>query len=141
MALASVDEGETASASGLLNFIRTISGAFGTSIVNTVWENGGTRNQADVVGVMRDTQSAIDRLVNSGLTHDQAVGVVNNMVQGQAFMLSTDQLFMGCAAMFIVAALTIWLAPRPARVTGPSFGTELRVLDASDRAGFPLRSI
>ena len=122
MALASVEEAETASASGLLNFIRTISGAFGTSIANTVWENGATRNQADLVGMMSDTQSTIDGLVHSGMTHDQAVGVVTNMVQGQAIMLSTDQLFMGCAAMFIAAALTIWVAPRPARVTGPSFG-------------------
>jgi len=122
MALASVDPEETASASGLLNFIRTVSGAFGTSIATTVWENGATRNQADLVGAMNDTKAAIDGLVQNGMSHDQAVGTITQIVQGQAIMLSTDQLFTGCAAVFIAAAVTIWLAPKPARITGPSFG-------------------
>jgi DHA2 family multidrug resistance protein len=122
MALASVQPEETASASGLLNFIRTLSGAFGTSVANTVWENGATRNQAQLAGVMNDTQAAIDGLTHTGMSHDQAVGAVTQIVQGQAIMLSTDQLFMGCAALFVAAALTIWLAPRPTRITGPSFG-------------------
>ena len=122
MALASVDPEETASASGLLNFIRTVSGAFGTSIANTVWENGATRNQADLAGALNDAQSAIDSLAASGMSHDQAVGTVTQLVQGQAVVLSTNQVFTGCAALFLAAAVTIWLAPRPGRATGPSFG-------------------
>jgi DHA2 family multidrug resistance protein len=71
---------------------------------------------------MTETRAAIDGLVQGGMSHDQAVGTVTQIVQGQAIMLSTDQLFMGCAVLFMAAALTIWLAPKPKRVTGPSFG-------------------
>jgi len=39
VAMASVNEEETAAASGLMNFVRTISGAIATSLVNTVWED------------------------------------------------------------------------------------------------------
>ena len=122
MALASVDVEETASASGLLNFIRTVSGAFGTSIANTVWENGATRNQADLAGTLNDAQSTMEGLTANGMSHDQAVGAVTQIVQGQAIVLSTDQLFAGCAALFVAAALTIWLAPKPSRIAGPSLG-------------------
>ena len=122
MALASVEPEETASASGLLNFIRTISGAFGTSIANTVWENGATRNQADLAGTLNGAESAIDSLVASGMSSDQAVGAITKLLQGQAIVLSTNQVFIGCAALFLVAAVTIWLAPKPTRVTGPNFG-------------------
>lgn len=122
MALGSVDVEETASASGLSNFVRTISGAFGTSIANTVWENGATKNQAELVGVMQNTQGAIDGLVGRGMSHEQAVGTVTQLVQGQAIMLSTNELFLGCAILFVTAAVTIWFAPKPARITGPSLG-------------------
>jgi DHA2 family multidrug resistance protein len=122
MALASVDPEETASASGLLNFIRTVSGAFGTSIANTIWENGATRNQSDLAAMMTNAQGTIDQLTKGGMSHDQAVSAVTQIAQGQAIMLSTDQLFIGCALLFFFAAVTIWLAPKPARITGPSFG-------------------
>ncbi len=42
LALGSVEEHETASAAGLMNFIRTLSGAVATSIVTTVWEDKTT---------------------------------------------------------------------------------------------------
>jgi DHA2 family multidrug resistance protein len=122
MALASLEAGETVSACGLLNFIRTVSGAFGSSIANTVLENGATRHQADIVRRMNGVRARINGFEHSGMTHDQAVGAVTQIVQGQASVLSTDQLVIGCAALFLAAAVTIWLAPKPARITGPSFG-------------------
>src|SRR5215471_21719515 len=116
MALASVDPEETAGAAGLLNFVRTLSSAFATSIVNTVWENGATFNQTEVVGVMNGTEDTVSRMVQGGMDHSQAVGVVNNIVHGQTVMLATNQLFFSCAVLFLVAAIVIWLAPRPTRV-------------------------
>ena len=48
--IGSVNPEETASASGQLNFIRTMAGAIATSLVNTVWENNATANQAELAG-------------------------------------------------------------------------------------------
>jgi DHA2 family multidrug resistance protein len=107
LALASVTVGETASAAGLMNFLRTLSGAFATSLVNTLWEDGATRNRAELVdllrpGLLRDTGLSIQQL--------------DRMVQGQGVMLATNQIFQGVAIAFVLSALVIWLAPKPSRV-------------------------
>lgn len=42
LALASVEPHEMDNAAGLMNFLRTLSGAAAVSVVNTAWENGTT---------------------------------------------------------------------------------------------------
>ncbi|CAN5858626.1 multidrug efflux MFS transporter permease subunit VceB [soil metagenome] len=114
IALGAVDPEETADASGLLNFIRTIAGAAATSVINTVWENNATSNHADLVSAMPNAQATVDNLAPSmGL--GQAIGTVNNLVGQQAVMLATNQLFLACAVVFAIAAALVWLTPRPSR--------------------------
>jgi len=113
VALGSVDPQETAAAAGLFNFIRTLSGAFGTSMMTTAWENNAQRNHAELVATMSGTGSAIDRLAASGFTHDQAVASVDRLVQGQAVMIATNQIYMACSVVFAIGAICIWLTPRP----------------------------
>ena len=120
IALASVDPEETAGAAGVMSFIRTLSSAVATSIVNTVWENGANYNQSELSGTLNDASSAIDGLMQHGMSHDQAVGTPTNIAYGQAVMLSTNQVFLAAAACFIVAAGALWLAPRPTRVANPA---------------------
>jgi DHA2 family multidrug resistance protein len=122
MALASVDPEETASAAGLMSFIRTLSGAFATSITNTMWENGATANQSELSGLLNGMQGTIGDLMQRGMTHDQAVGAITRLVQGQSVMLATDRLFLLCSALFVIAAAAIWLAPKPARAANPAIG-------------------
>ena len=116
LALSSVDAKDTASAAGLMNFVRTVCGAFSVSILNTAWENGASGNHAALAGLMNGAQATIDRLGQSGLSASQATGVVDQLVQGQSVMLSTNSAFLAVAALFAVAALAIWIAPRPARL-------------------------
>jgi DHA2 family multidrug resistance protein len=120
IALASVDPEETAGAAGVMSFIRTLSSAVATSIVNTVWEDGASYNQSELSGTLHGAQAAIDGLVQSGMSHDQAIGVLTNIAYGQAVMLSTNQVFLAAAACFLIAAATIWLAPRPTRAANPA---------------------
>lgn len=112
-ALGSVEPGEVAAAAGLLSFVRTLSGAFGTSVVNTAWENGVTRNHADLAGILNNANQTVDNLVGTGMGHDQALSSLEQIVNGQAVMLSTNHVFMGCAVAFLIAACAIWLSPRP----------------------------
>ncbi|MGO4325429.1 MFS transporter, partial [Pseudomonas sp. KB_12] len=56
LALASVKVEETASAAGLMNFCRTLSGAFATSVVTTVWADGASRNHNELSGVLNGAQ-------------------------------------------------------------------------------------
>jgi DHA2 family multidrug resistance protein len=115
VALGSVDPEETAGAAGLLSFVRTVSGAFATSLVNTTWENSGERNHAALAGVLNGGQAAIDSLVQAGQTTTQALSMLDRMVQIQAVTLATSQVFLICAAVFGLSAGAIWLVPRPKR--------------------------
>jgi DHA2 family multidrug resistance protein len=122
LALGSVDARDTAAAAGLLNFARTLSGAIGVSIVNTAWEDGGERSQAELSGLIHGAQEIIDGMMLRGANEVQAINAVTKVVQGQAIMLATDQLMAAAASVFLAGAVVVWLAPKPERVDGPSFG-------------------
>ena len=105
-----------------MNFLRTLSGAFATSMVTTIWDNQTTRNHAELVGVADRDGSVRDLLSQSGLPPETATQVVDHLVTAQSGMLSTNQVMTGIAAMFIIAAAIIWVAPKPARVIEPGAG-------------------
>ncbi len=118
--MGSVDPDEIAAAAGLQNFIRTLAGAVGTSVVNTVWENDTTRSHAELAGILNNARDTLDTYVRSGLSESQALQSLDHLVNDQAVMLSTNHVFLGCAAAFLVAACAIWLSPRPKHVADTS---------------------
>jgi len=122
IALGSVQEREMDSAAGLMNFLRTLSGAFATSMVTTIWANQTTRNHAELVGVTDRDGSVRELLSQSGMPADAANQVIDYLITSQSGMLSTNQVMTGIAAMFIVAAAIIWMAPKPARAIDPAAG-------------------
>jgi MFS transporter, DHA2 family, multidrug resistance protein len=115
IALASVEEHETASAAGLMNFLRTLAGAVATSIVNTAWENGTQVKHAELAGLVDSSGETMRTLAASGFNTEQSLQALDHMVQGQAVMLSTNELMLFSSLAFLLAALLIWLAPRPTR--------------------------
>jgi DHA2 family multidrug resistance protein len=122
IALGSVHEQEMDSAAGLMNFLRTLSGAFATSMVTTVWSNQTTRNHAELAGLADRDHTVRDMLAQSGMQPDSATQVVDYLVTSQSGMLSTNQVMTAIAVMFIVAASIIWMAPKPVRTIGPGAG-------------------
>jgi DHA2 family multidrug resistance protein len=119
-ALASVDESETASAAGLMNFLRTLSGAFATSIATTSWESQTSVAHAELAGQVDRTGEAARSLLDSGLDMESVRSVLDGITQGQSVMLATNDIMATCALAFGAAALLIWLAPRSARVVDMS---------------------
>ena len=63
------------------------------------------------------------------MTHDQALAQVDNLTQSQAVMTATDQMFRILAVVFVIAALVVWLAPKP-KPAGQPHGRR-RGLDAN----------
>ncbi len=120
LALASVTEAETASAAGLMNFMRTLSGAFATSLVNTAWEDRASLNRSDLAGVVDKSGEVMAQLSASGMDHELSRNVIDQLVQAQSIMLSTNQIFWLSGLSFVIAAMVIWLAPRPTRVADTS---------------------
>ncbi len=122
LALASVDPAETASAAGLMSFLRTLSGAFATSLVTTAWENQTSRNHAELVGLSDVDQGVQSMLEASGMTGDAALQTVDQLINNQSVMLATNQIMFIVALTFVLAACVIWLAPKPNRVVDASGG-------------------
>ena len=57
-----------ASAAGLQNFLRTLSGAVATSVVQTSWENKTSYNHAELVGLVDRSGEAARNLAGSGMS-------------------------------------------------------------------------
>ncbi|MES2252344.1 MAG: DHA2 family efflux MFS transporter permease subunit [Pseudomonadota bacterium] len=114
LALASVNPDETASAAGLMSFIRSLSGAFATSVITTAWDNKTNIFKSELVGrVASPNQIAVSLGDTSAAGQQAALYILDQNVQSQAIMLATNQIFMIVAFTFSFAAFTIWFAPKP----------------------------
>jgi DHA2 family multidrug resistance protein len=120
LALAAVLERETASAAGVMNFLRTLAGAIGASVATTMSERGTQASRAELAGVLNDPERAIAAMQVNGLSPEQARAALDHMVQSQAFTLATTEVFFVSAVLFILAASIIWLAPKPTRAVDVS---------------------
>lgn len=114
LALASVDEEETASAAGLMSFLRTLSGAFATSIVTTSWESKATEFRSELTATSMQPEN-FTKIIGDNSNPQTSVAMLDNLIQSQAIMLSTNHMLMVASLTFILAALAIWLAPKPTR--------------------------
>jgi len=105
-------------ASGMSNFMRITAGAFGTSIATTLWEDRAALHHAQLAEAVNQssqgTVSALNGLAAAGLNPEQALAQVNRLVDQQAFMLSSSELFYISALLFLTMIPLVWLT-RPQR--------------------------
>ena len=113
LALGAVNEDEVASAAGVMNFLRTMSGAIATAIGTTMWYDGAQNLRAQLSGVLNGASATMQSLQAHGYTVEQSRQVISNLVDGQATALATGSVFVTAAIVFAAAASIIWLAPRP----------------------------
>src|SRR5690606_26780573 len=101
LALASVEPREMDNAAGLMNFLRTLSGAAAVSLVNTEWENATTRNHAELVGLTDRSGEVLQGLEASGMMPEAALRALDGMVTSQSVMLATNQVMLVIAVCFV----------------------------------------
>lgn len=99
LALSSVSPKQIASAAGLMNFLRTLSGAFATSVITTLWVDQASVNRTELVGAMPHSDIPLAQL--------------NHLVESQSVMLATNHIFQAVSCIFVIAAMAIWIAPKP----------------------------
>jgi DHA2 family multidrug resistance protein len=119
LAMGSVREEETASAAGLMNFVRTISGAIATSLVTTSWQNRTIIAHAKLANVV-DPTGQLAASLPPGTTGQMVREMFNNLVTSQSLMLATNGLMMVIAVVFVAASIAIVLAPKAARTVDPA---------------------
>ncbi len=109
-------------ASGLSNFLRILGGAFGTSIATTVWEDRAAFHHAQLAEQIQPgrevAMATLQGLGKAGLGPDQSLGLVNRLIDQQAFMLAANDVFLASAAIFVLLIPLVWLAKKQA-VVGP----------------------
>jgi MFS transporter, DHA2 family, multidrug resistance protein len=114
LAMGSVNEEETASAAGLMNFVRTISGAIATSLVTTSWQNRSIIAHAKLADIV-DPSGQVASVLPPGLSGQMVREMLNNLVTSQSLMLATNGLMLVVGAIFIIASVSIVLAPKAVR--------------------------
>jgi DHA2 family multidrug resistance protein len=118
LSLSGLSADRVPAASGLLNFCRITAGSFATSIVTTAWDRRATLHHSQLVDHLTAgsavTNNALHALQADGFGSQQSQGLLNRIVDQQAFMRSADDIFYASAVLFLVLVAVIWLA-RPAK--------------------------
>ena len=113
LAMAAVQPSETADAAGLINFLRTMSGAFATAIITFFWHNRTVRGRVELVNSMNQTDSALSVLRHSGQSAGQALTSFSNLIDTQSTMLATNNVFFFVSFVLAGVAAGVWLMPKP----------------------------
>ena len=119
LALGAVEPRETASAAGLMSFLRTVAAAFGTSVATTYWDNQARAERSLLAGALNAPEAAMARLQAAGFSREQARAMIERMVDQQSVMLATNHIFLIAAGFFALAALIIWFVPKPPPGSNP----------------------
>ncbi len=116
LALSGLPKERIPAATGLNNFMRFTFGAFGASAGITLWDDRTSQHRAHLVEHVTpyDPQAvaALDALQAAGLTPDQALAQLERMVDAQARMMGTNDIFWLSGVLFIVLASMVWVARR-----------------------------
>lgn len=110
-------------ASGLSNFVRIMAGGFGASIYTSVWGNRTAAHHAVLAEHINyaspASQAALNTLTGLGMSDQQALAFVNNLLNQQASTLAADDLAWLSAILFLALIGLIWLA-RPLKAASAS---------------------
>jgi DHA2 family multidrug resistance protein len=111
-------------AAGLTNFFRLVCGAFGTSITTTLWDNRASLHHSQLTEAARPGEPAFDHVMNGlqhlGLSQQQGAGLIDGLINQQAYTLSATDFFYASAILFLLLISLIWLARPKSRSGGGS---------------------
>lgn len=116
--MASVPAQDTAAAAGLLSFVRTVSGAVGTAMATSMWDDTTRTTRAALAGELNDPAGTMAQLQSSGFSEGQARAVIERLVDAQAATIGATQVFGLAALVLLVAAAVVWLGPRARQGAG-----------------------
>lgn len=116
MSLNGVAPQQIPAASGLFNFARITAGSFAASLVTTFWDRDASLHQTRLAEVMGSQSPvftlALQKLQATGMSAQQALAAVTQQTVGQAYLLSTVDLFRISAWITILLVPLIWLAAK-----------------------------
>jgi len=119
--LSQINQSHTASAMGLVNFLRILGGGLGTSIAVTLWVRWGSYHHAiiseHITSFSHASTSAIEILHNASLP---PLPFINHLINQQALTRSSDDTFLLSAYIFLILIFFLWYAKPPFIATKPT---------------------
>lgn len=123
ISLHGVSPERTPSATGISNFARITGGSFAASIITTAWDRRESLHQSRLADASSPFSpvfaQAAQALGRGGLTVHQAAGAVAKQMIGQAYLLSSIELFWLCGWLSLAMIGLVWLSSRPDAHNGP----------------------
>lgn len=112
LALGSVPPHKVVAAAGLMSFCRTLSGAIGTAMATSMWDNANASARGQIVGSLNGVADTMARLESRGATAEQARAAIDRLVEAQTATVGVVHIFLIAGAVFIIAAAAVWIAPK-----------------------------
>ncbi len=118
LTFADLKPAQMAGAASLFNFIRTLFGAIGASVITTLWERREalhhTRLTEHVTPYNPFAEDALRGLRSLGLSFQQAAAWLEREISRQGFILAATEIYWLGSLAFLALIAVIWLA-RPQR--------------------------
>ena len=122
ISLAGLRADQIASASSLSNFMRTLSGSIGTSLITTTWERREAVHHvtlsSDITSYSLNTSTALAQMQSAGLSQPQAMALIAQDITRQGFFISANEIFWLTSILFVALTLLVWLAKPPFKPAG-----------------------
>jgi MFS transporter, DHA2 family, multidrug resistance protein len=120
--LSGIPPSDLASASGLSNFMRTMSGSIATAMTVFIWNRRTDYHHAVLTEHVRNSAGAWtqyqDQLTTHGITGTGAFQYVDQVITNQAMTLGVNDVFHVLGWMYILLIPFIWLAKPPFTARG-----------------------
>ncbi len=120
--LSGIRPSDLASAAGLSNFMRTMSGSIATAMTVFMWNRRTDYHHAVLTEHIRTSAAGWAnyqmRLSAQGITGTKAMGYVDHVISQQAMTLGVNDVFHALAWIFLLLIPFIWLAKPPFAARG-----------------------
>ncbi len=115
--LSGLREDQVASASGLVNFCRTLGSSMSTALTVMLWQHRGEYHHAvlteHVNAASPATTAYLQRLGEMGLPHQQSLALIDRTLTREALTLSINDVYWVFALLFLALIPMLWLAKPP----------------------------
>ena len=115
--LSGILPGELASAAGLSNFVRTMSGSISTAVSVWIWNRRTDYHHTVLSEHIRNSADGWTQyqtaLSSQGLSGSSAYGYVDQIIGGQAATLAINDVFFAVGWLFLLLIPLVWLSKPP----------------------------
>jgi DHA2 family multidrug resistance protein len=113
LTLAGIPQNQLPSATGLSNFSRILAGSFGTSLSITLWDRRADFHHSILASHISAFDPAASDALGSLSSPATDPAMLNQMINQQAVLMATNDIFWLSGCFFVSLMLLVWLARPP----------------------------